>query len=321
MLKLYENTGSMALGSRLKQLSEALAEQAARVYALYEVELDPKWFPVFYMVKSGECLPITVIAEAIGHSHASVSKIAKEMTKAGILQSEKLEGDARVNQVCLTAKGRALLPRFNDQTADMGKVVDEMLAQSQHNIWEAVSEIEYQLEERDLFSRVRDRHRQRDRQHIELVEFSSEYAADFRDLNYEWINQHFDVEESDRAMLEEPEDVILRDGGYIVIAKYRGAVVGTCALIRHGSNQMELAKMAVAESAKGKGIGYLMGQHCIDKAREMNSTEVFLESNTKLTPAINLYQKLGFKRVVGQPSPYARCNLQMSLNLAEVDAP
>lgn len=315
MLKLYENTGKMALGSRLKQLSEALAEQAARVYALYEVNLDPKWFPVFYMVKSGECLPITTIAEAIGHSHASVSKIAKEMTKAGILQSEKLEGDARVNQVCLTAKGRALLPRFECQTSDMESVVEELLAQSQHDIWEAVSEIEYQLQERDLFSRVRDRYRARDREHVELVDYSGEYAADFRDLNYEWIEQHFDVEEADRAMLEAPEEKILRGGGYIVIAKYRGEVVGTCALIRHDPQQMELAKMAVAESAKGKGIGYLMGQHCIDKARALNCTTVFLESNTKLTPAINLYKKLGFERVVGQPSPYARCNIQMSLSL------
>jgi hypothetical protein len=51
MRQLYENTGKMALGSRLKQLSEMLAEQAAKVYELYEVDLDPKWFPVFYILK------------------------------------------------------------------------------------------------------------------------------------------------------------------------------------------------------------------------------------------------------------------------------
>ena len=134
MLQLYEKTGKIVLGSRLKQLSETLADQAARVYELYEVDLDPKWFPVFYMVKSGSCLPITVIAEAIGHSHASVSKIAKEMTAAGILRSEKLAGDARVNQVCITDTGRSLLPRFERQTGDMEAVVDELLSQCQHNI-------------------------------------------------------------------------------------------------------------------------------------------------------------------------------------------
>jgi len=209
MLQLYEKSGKMVLGSRLKQLSEMLADQAARVYELYEVDLDPKWFPVFYMLKSGSCLPITVIAEAIGHSHASVSKIAKEMTAAGILKSEKLAGDARVNQVCITDTGRSLLPRFERQTGDMDAVVDELLGQCQHDIWEAISEVEYLLEEKNLFARVRSKFLDRDRENIELIEYRAEHAMSFRDLNYEWINKHFEVEESDSAMLEDPEKQIL----------------------------------------------------------------------------------------------------------------
>jgi len=314
MLKIYEQTGTMALGSRLRQLSESLAEQAARVYELYDVRIDPKWFPVFYLLKSGSCLPITAIAESIGHSHASVSKIAKEMTAAGILKSEKLEGDARVNQVCLTEQGKSLLPRFEQQTADMETVVEDLLRQSQNNIWEAISEFDYLLEERDLFARVKDLYVKRDQEQVELLDYSPTHADAFRELNYEWIRQNFEIEESDRAMLEEPEKYILARGGYIVIAKYQGEIVGTCALIRHDDKRMELAKMAVADSAKGKGIGWLLGQHCIDKAREWNFAQVFLESNTKLTPAINLYKKLGFKRIVGEPSPYERCNIQMLLD-------
>lgn len=313
MLKIYEETGKMALGSRLRQLSETLAEQAARAYELYEVDIDPKWFPVFYMLKSGRCLPITVIAEAIGHSHASVSKIAKEMTAAGILKSKKFEGDARVNQVCLTEQGNSLLPRFEQQMADMEAVVEDLLLQSQHNIWEAISEIDYLLEERDLFSRVKDRYLLRDQSHVELVDYASEYAADFRDLNYAWIEENFSIEESDRAMLEAPNEEIIEKGGFIAIAKYKGEVIGTCALIRQDAKRMELAKMAVAERGKGKGIGFLLGQHCIEKARSLNCEQIFLESNTKLVPAINLYKKLGFERIVGEPSPYARCNIQMQL--------
>ncbi len=315
MLEIYQQTGKMALGSRLKQLSEALAEQAAKVYKLYEVELDPKWFPVFYLLKSGACLPITVIAEAIGHSHASVSKIAKEMTRAGLIVSERFEGDARINQVCLTEKGRSLLPQFEYQIADMESVVEELLSQSQHNIWEAVSEIEYLLGEKNLFSRVKEKYQERDRGNVELIDYTAAYANDFRDLNYHWIESFFEVEESDRAMLEHPGRAIIANGGYIVIALYKGQPVGTCALINHGDRQMELAKMAVADSAKGKSIGFMLGFHCIEKARSLGAKLVFLESNTKLIPAINLYKKLGFKRVLGKPSPYERCNIQMQLDL------
>ncbi len=77
----------------------------------------------------------------------------------------------------------------------------------------------------------------------------------------------------------------------------------------------ELSKMAVAEKVRGKGIGWLLGQAATNKARELGAKTVFLESNTVLEPAIRLYQKLGFRKVVGQPSPYKRANIQMELKL------
>ncbi|RZL43422.1 MAG: MarR family transcriptional regulator, partial [Pedobacter sp.] len=40
---------------------------------------------------------------------------------------------------------------------------------------------------------------------------------------------------------------------------------------------------------------------------------IYLESNTILKPAINLYHKLGFEKIAGKPTPYTRCNIQMEL--------
>jgi len=34
----------MALGSRLRRLSEKFTEDAAKIYALYDIAFDPKWF-------------------------------------------------------------------------------------------------------------------------------------------------------------------------------------------------------------------------------------------------------------------------------------
>lgn len=73
--------------------------------------------------------------------------------------------------------------------------------------------------------------------------------------------------------------------------------------------------MAVSEPVKGMGIGFLLGQHVIGKAKELDATRVYLESNTVLVPALNLYRKLGFTRVSGNDSPYERCNIQMELLL------
>ena len=77
----------------------------------------------------------------------------------------------------------------------------------------------------------------------------------------------------------------------------------------------ELVKMGVSPLAQGKGIGFLLGQACIEKARALGAEKIYLESNTRLKPAISLYHKLGFRKVAGPPSPYERCNIQMELKL------
>ena len=56
-------------------------------------------------------------------------------------------------------------------------------------------------------------------------------------------------------------------------------------------------------------------QAVIEKARSLGASKIFLESNTRLKPAINLYHKLGFKKVSGHASPYERSNIQMELVL------
>ncbi|MCG8414548.1 MAG: GNAT family N-acetyltransferase, partial [Pseudomonadales bacterium] len=74
-------------------------------------------------------------------------------------------------------------------------------------------------------------------------------------------------------------------------------------------------KMAVDDEFKGRGIGFLLGEAALQRAKELGGKRVFLDSNTTLQPAINLYRKLGFKRMDAEPSPYARCNIQMEVLL------
>ena len=121
------------------------------------------------------------------------------------------------------------------------------------------------------------------------------------------------MEESDHKALDHPEEYILDPGGHIYIALYDGEAVGACALIKMDDKKFELAKMAVSPKAQGKSIGTLLGQACIDKAKELGADTLFLESNTKLKPAISLYRKLGFEKITGPPSPYERANIQMEL--------
>ena len=155
-------------------------------------------------------------------------------------------------------------------------------------------------------------------EHVHILTYQPQYAADFKRLNVEWIEKDFLLEAHDLEMLDHPEEYVVQRGGQILLAEYQGQIVGACALIRMDAGTLELAKMAVSPAAQGLGIGQRLAQAALDTARGMEARRVYLESNTGLTAAIQLYYKLGFQKIEpDRPSPYERVNIHMELWLAE----
>jgi GNAT superfamily N-acetyltransferase len=155
---------------------------------------------------------------------------------------------------------------------------------------------------------------------IRIVEFNpadTRHRQTFRDLNLAWIEKHFLVEERDRRELENPEREILEHGGRIFVAEAGEEILGVCAVIVEPDGVCELAKMAVAESARGRGVGKLLGEAVIEYARMVRAPYVELLSNTVLTPAMRLYNALGFVEVPLPRTDYARANIKMVLQLGD----
>ncbi|HWA00466.1 MAG TPA: GNAT family N-acetyltransferase [Caulobacterales bacterium] len=141
----------------------------------------------------------------------------------------------------------------------------------------------------------------------------------FKALNVAWIAKHFVVEASDLKSLDHPEKV-LESGGAIFMAEYDGECVGTSALIPYDADTLELAKMTVAEHCRGLGIGAALMETSIDLARALGARRLYLESNSKLTPALTLYEKYGFVHLPPErrpSSPYARADIFMELLLSK----
>lgn len=310
----------MALGSRLRRLSERLTDQAGAIYTLYGNDLQPRWFPVFYVLAEGGERSITDIGQEIGHSHASVSQIAAELETKGYIREKKGKGDGRKRFITLTPKGRALAEGLRAQYADVREAVEATMREANHDLWKAIEEWEFLLDQKDLLRRVQEVRREREAARIKVVDYTPEFQKDFRDLNERWISTYFKMEAPDYQSLDHPQEYILDKGGHILIALLDGRAVGTVALIRIDERTHELAKMAVAPEAQGLGIGRILGQAAIARARELRLERIYLESNIILKPAISLYYKLGFQRITGVPSPYERCNIQMELWLDDGSA-
>jgi len=314
-MNFFDNVGPMAIGSRLRMLTEKITEDAAGIYQLYDIDMQPKWFPVFYVLSTGEEKTITAIAREIGHSHPSVSKIIGEMSKKGLVTENKDKADGRRNMVRLSKKGTQIALKIKHQYTDLTLAIEQISDQTTHNLWKAIAEWEFILEQKTLLTRVNEERKKRESEKVQVVDYDPKYQTAFRALNEEWISAYFKMEETDYKALDNPDGYILQNGGCIIVALYDNEPLGVCALVKMNDPEydFELAKMAVSPKAQGKNIGWLLGQAIIEKAKMMGAAKLYLESNTLLKPAINLYHKLGFVKIAGRATPYERCNIQMEL--------
>lgn len=309
-MKPFNELGHIALGTALRQLAAQVSKDAEKTYEKFSFEIETKWFPVFYVLASKGADSVVNIAKEINHSHVSVSKIIKEMKASYLIDSYKSVEDSRITLVQLNKRAKAMIPAMQKQCDAIDVAMKQLKQEAGVDLWEALTVIDRHLRFRPISSRVDE-----NIEDIRVVDYAPKYQHAFKDLNVEWISKYWELEEPDYIALNEPENYILNHSGTILIALDKGNPVGCCALIKMDADNYELAKMAVSPKAQGNGIGLILGEKIIERAKLMGIKRLYLESNSVLTPAINLYEKLGFSHIEGATSPYERCNVQMELHL------
>lgn len=147
-------------------------------------------------------------------------------------------------------------------------------------------------------------------QEVQLITYQDCYKGAFKAINVEWIETYFKVEPHDLEQLDAPEHII-EGGGQIFLAKIGDEIVGTSALIHDGDGVYELAKMGVRPHVQGLGLGKKLCQWTIEEAKKRQAKVLYLLSNTKLTPAITMYERLGFVEVPLEERLYERTDIKM----------
>lgn len=304
-----EQLGSLALALRLKRLSDKLLHDGIKLYRQSGIAFEPKWFPVFYYLQETGPTSVTDLARGLGVTHPGINQISREMISAELVVSYKDMGDKRKRVLALTSKAKTMLSELEPVWRVQRAVLQEILDQAGDD--GLLHRLEQVLQEKGLYQRFLDRYDVNSAPQI--VTYDARYREAFARLNVQWISFYFELEDADKQALEDPERYIIDQGGEIFFAlDPEGEVLGTGALMMHEDGTAELAKMAVLPSARGRGIGRLLGEAILALADARGLGKLFLETNRKLTPAIRLYQQLGFvERPRLTESEYGRADLYM----------
>ncbi len=316
-MDLFDQLGELALGSRLKRLSDGIMKDGVKIYQNNNIDFEPKHFPIFYLLSKKKSLAIMEISETLGVSHPSVIQSVKEMEKKKLIHSHRDQEDGRKRLLSLTATGKSMIPLLQVVWEDVAAGIHELISSQENNLLEAISGIEKALTTKSLSDRVALIGEKRKLAAIEIVDYKDIYGEDFKKINYWWIKKYFTIEDIDREVLDHHKTYILDHGGHILFAKYQEKIVGTCALIKETDDRYELSKMGVLEGYQGMQIGKKLGLAIIEKAKTLGAKTLYLDTNKTLIPAIRLYEKLGFSHVHRKTteSVYQRSDVCMELDL------
>lgn len=312
MTDILADMGPSFLGSRLRRLAERLQAGAMQVIEQAGLPLQPAHMVVLAALRTG---PMTVgqLAEAAGISQPGVTRSVGQLKQLGIVAEEQGGSDQRTRLIALTAAGRDAARRAAaDMWPRIGMAVEDILGEGTRQFMAELAAIERALDAESIAGRAA----RMVPQGLTLLEYDDTLAADFHDINAQWITAMFALEQTDRDVLENPRARIIDGGGTILFVAAPGlGVVGTCALQQTGPGRFELTKMGVRESARGLKAGEFLLAAMIDRARAMGAELLYLLTNKRCEAAVHLYEKLGFVHdaqiMADYGARYERCNVAM----------
>jgi N-acetylglutamate synthase-like GNAT family acetyltransferase len=141
---------------------------------------------------------------------------------------------------------------------------------------------------------------------MELVKFEDKYRQAFIDFNTDWIVTNFGfLEEHDLQTFDKIDDEI-KNGAMIFFAVENDIPLACCMSMPMEDSTWEICKLASNNKVQHKGAGNLVFKASMDWAVDNGAKRLFILSNSKLKPALHIYEKYGFKEIKLDNYEYVR---------------
>ncbi|WP_029269907.1 MarR family winged helix-turn-helix transcriptional regulator [Flavobacterium sp. KJJ] len=152
-MNIIDESGILAISTRLQRLSEQLRKDGALLYKSYDIDFEPKWFPVIYTLHHKGILSVVEIANEIGYTHPSTISLLKELEKQKLIRSKKDKVDERKRLLLLTPKGEELILKMKP-VWDVMSAVLSTIADNQNNLLQAINEAENKISQQSFLQRA-----------------------------------------------------------------------------------------------------------------------------------------------------------------------
>ena len=247
---------------------------------------------VLYELAHRDGLTASDLCRELGLNAGYVSRIIAGFEKSGLVSKTRSAADARVAQLRLTDEGRGAFRPLNDASRrEVGAMLERLAAPAQHQLIDAMAQIEALLGAREPSYILRDPrpgemgwivHRQ-SVLYAQEYGWNAEYEALVAEIVAKFIRE-FDPK-WERCW----------------VAEQYGKPVGSVFVVRQDELTAKLRLLYVEPSARGLGIGRRLVDECLRFARLAGYKKMVLWTNSVLVDARKIYEKAGFQLMEEAP--------------------
>ena len=211
---VYSLAGELILGSRFKRLSDKYLSNVYRIYREQNIDFEPSWFSIFYLLDRYNQITITDISQMLDLTQSAISQMVSTLESKNLVKVEIHSKDKRVRVVSFTEKGKELLASVKPIWKLIKSKMREMLDEGDNSkyLLDALEEVEVSFERKSLAERVLESLREGG---YFFVKYREDYYLPLKRIIFEWM---FNFGIPDSGIVNSFKNTVERNRNRILLA-------------------------------------------------------------------------------------------------------
>ena len=149
-----DQLGELALGSRLKRMSDRMLADAQAVYQHYGMDVQPKWFTLLALLYEKQQVPVLQASQYLGLSQPAVSQFCKQLQQRGLVEVVADAADSRKKIMQLTDEGFNTVSQMQPVWKAVRKAAEDMCKAFENDFFKSLQVFESAHQEKSLLTRT-----------------------------------------------------------------------------------------------------------------------------------------------------------------------
>lgn len=295
-MDFYRHVGELIFGTRLKRLSEKFLFDVGKVYKSLDINFEPSWFPIFYLLNKNREMSAAEMAEELAITHQAVSQLVTILEIKKVIKILQDNNDKRKRLIVFTKKGLTLMDTVKPVWKSMEKALQKLFGEGANSAYllHALDEFEDSLKRKGLYSRIMEDIKTRQVEDIKIMHYDSEYKSQFKSLMLSWLIDNYDSDILDVGLLNYPEKKIVKNGDLILLVKVNDQIVGTIVTQGKEKATTNILYLVVDENWQKRELGKKLLLEAINRLEAEGVKTIQVMLDRKFTHAAKLFKSNGF---------------------------